>query len=169
MVAKLLEGGTAKCFAFGPPPVYEPANQVSPKVASCIYSFVNNMDCIPRTCLGTVGKLLMAVREVDELSLDMAARMDVIRGSEPTEHAIPDHGEIPEELQSEFKCLYGMGTMVLIFKDAAGRMHAERCPSAPFFDKILMHPEMAQNHFITSYEESISETLMQQQKTKGCC
>merc|ERR1712194_533299 len=51
-LAKLMSTGRVKCYAFAPPPVFEPLWALPAWVHGSTYSFIFNMDCVPRTCMG---------------------------------------------------------------------------------------------------------------------
>lgn len=171
-VEQLLSSGKAKCYAFAPPPVVAPDCKFPAKRASAICSFVNGMDAVPRASLGAVGRLLMAVRQVDELKVEMPTRLDFLRGGEtaPALERLSDYDQIPEELGAEFKSLSlnGVGTTVLLFKGEDGKMNCEIAPPE-LSDRMLLHRNMALDHPMARYEESITEALMQLQRSKGCC
>lgn len=166
---KFATAGRVKCYAFGPPPTFEPANKVPPKCAAAIYTFVNNMDCIPRASLGSIGKLLQAVRKVDALQYETGDRVQLLKAdSETTQEELPDFEELPDELKPELTSLYGLGTVLVLYKNGDGKRICEKV-SADTMDRILMHPGMIDDHLMIGYEEAISETFLQLNSNKGCC
>jgi len=165
---KLANAGKVRCYAFGAPPTF--AGKVSPKCAASVFSFVNGMDCVPRTSNGSIAKLLQAVRIVDEHEMETGDRVKVLhpQGEQLEGASFADYAEVPEELRTELRSLYGVGTILLMFKGRNGNRLCEKV-SPELLDRILMHPDMVSDHVVTGYEESITETLMQLQRSKGCC
>lgn len=169
VVSGMLTKGKAKCFAFGSPPVFQPVQTPLPAhLTSAVCGFVNGMDCIPRFSRNTIGKLLMAVKKVDELEMGAAERVQYLREGEPTVEKLPDNMEVPEEISAEVPSLSPIGTTLLLFKQADGSMVCKKAqPAAP--DKVLIHENMFKDHSLDAYEESITELLMQMPQSRGCC
>lgn len=170
-VESLLKKGKVKCYAFSPPPIFEPVGSLLMHRTSAIYSFINGMDCVARASPATLGKLLLAVRSVDDLTIDHPTRLDFLGGDaeeDAVTHKLPDVQDLPEDLGKELKSLSCIGTTILLFKAKDGRMNCEKLVGSGI-DRILIHPDMATDYKMESYEESLGEVLVQLQATKGCC
>lgn len=165
----LLDAHKAKCYAFGPPPTIDALDELPGDRVSSVYSFVNALDFVPRLSPANLGSLLMAVRQVDDISLEMPKRMQFLRGEEQVAvQRLPDYDEIPEEMKPEFKNLSLVGTVLLLLKGQDGRSLCEKI-LPEFCDRLLLTPEMAKDHAIGAYEEGIAEVLMHIQRSRGCC
>jgi len=169
IVDDLLAKGKVKCYSFGSPPVYAAGEKPLPdKTVSAIYNFVNGMDCVPRTSAGSIGKLLLAVRKVDDFHYSTDERLKILSGEEETTDYFPDYMEIPEDMQGELRCLPPTGTTVLLYKADGENMVCEKLTKGQL-DRILISENMFKDHYLSAYEESIDECLMMLLKTKGCC
>lgn len=157
-----------KCYAFAPPPTFAPPEKVPASVAANIYTFVYNLDLVPRLSLGTVGKLLMAVRSVDELAYETTVRVKALNGKEDIPENLPDHIEVPEELSGDLKHLYHVGTILLFFKDVQGRTNCQKVKPEQF-DQLVLSGEMAKDHSLERHQEALTDLLTQIQRSKGCC
>jgi len=166
IVQKLAATNMAKCYAFSAPPVF--SGEVPDQLLPNIYSFVYGKDMIPRASLGSMGKLLVALKQVDELEMGTPARLQVLEGSDQAPESFPDHLDIPEELSGELRSLHGVGTILSLSKNAQGNMSCDRVQREQM-DRILLHENMFKDHMMAGYEEAIMEVLMQLQKSKGCC
>lgn len=169
VVNDLISKGKVKCYSFGSPPVFAAGEKPLPaKTVSAIYNFVNGMDCVPRTSVGSIGKLLMAVRAVDEFHFTTEERLKIMSGEVETQDYFPDYKEIPLDMEAELRCLPPTGTTVLLYKADGVKMVCEKLTKGQL-DRILIHELMFKDHHLAAYEESIDECLMQLQRTKGCC
>jgi len=163
-VMELAKVGKARCFSFGAPPVMEVNGKLT-SAMECV-NFINSMDVVPRSCRGTMGKLLMACRTVDEHEHNTEKRIEVIAGSEPHDADVPDAADVPEEMQKEFPNMDHIGTKVLVYT-LGGKAQCETVGTLE--GRILMHKNMASDHNISSYDEAILGYLAQTQKGWGCC
>lgn len=174
VVAGMLAKGKVKCYAFGSPPVFEPTEKALPaNLVSAVTCFVNCMDCIPRTCRRTIGKLLMAVKEVDEMDMSAIDRLQYMKdGTSPNDNndnqTFPDYKEVPEELQAELPCLSLPGTTLLLFKGDDEKMACKKLKKDAI-DGVLISEDMFKHNAPSAYDESLTETLMQLHRNKGCC
>lgn len=166
--ARFMAARKVKCFAFASPPTFEPLWALPPWVHASTYSFVHNMDCVPRACLGTLSKLLLAVKEVDSLSLTSLQRMLYLRGDYELPQTLPDYVEIPDSLQDTLASLFGIGTIIILFRGSDGVMQCESCTPA-MTDRLLMHPEMAADHSMVNYEKAIDNAYTVLRQQKFCC
>mmetsp|Transcript_74248 Transcript_74248/g.172236 ORF Transcript_74248/g.172236 Transcript_74248/m.172236 type:complete len:400 (+) Transcript_74248:101-1300(+) len=166
--ARLMAASKVKCFAFAPPPVFEPLWALPPWVHASTYSFVNNMDCVPRVCLGTLSKLFLAVKQVDALPMTPMQRVAFLRGDYELEHQLPDYVEIPQELQTSLGSFFCVGMIVLLYTGEDGQMHCESITPA-MTDRILLHPDMANDHLMSGYEYSTSQACAKLKVNSLCC
>jgi len=165
----LLAKGKAQCYAFGSPPVFEPVEKPLPThVTAAMHCFINGMDCVPRLCGSTLGKLLMAVKEVDELDLGLAERQKFLSVRDSILARLPDFMEIPEEIRTEFAKLSQVGTTLVLFRRGDGKMECKKLDHSSF-DRMLIHENMFKHHSTTSYDESLNEAVMQYKVSNSCC
>jgi len=71
-----------RCFAFAPPPVFRSASDgssISDNVMNKINIIINNHDCIPRTSLGSITRLLKSLRAVDKINLTLRQQFQILR------------------------------------------------------------------------------------------
>mmetsp|Transcript_8316 Transcript_8316/g.18970 ORF Transcript_8316/g.18970 Transcript_8316/m.18970 type:complete len:400 (-) Transcript_8316:84-1283(-) len=166
--SRLMAAAKVKCYAFAPPPVFEPLWALPPWVHASTYSFVNNMDCVPRACLGTVSKLFLAMKQVDALPMTPLQRLAFLRGDYELEHQLPDYVEIPQELQQSLGSLFGVGMIILFYRGEEGTTHCETITPA-MTDRILLHPDMVNDHAMEGYEQSTAEVCAQLKSKAFCC
>mmetsp|Transcript_139942 Transcript_139942/g.390134 ORF Transcript_139942/g.390134 Transcript_139942/m.390134 type:complete len:400 (-) Transcript_139942:102-1301(-) len=166
--SRLMAAAKVKCFAFAPPPVFEPLWALPPWVHASTYSFVNNMDCVPRACLGTLSKLFLAMKQVDALPMTPLQRLAFLRGDYELEHQLPDYVEIPQELQTSLGSLFGVGMIILFYRGEDGQTHCETITPA-MTDRILLHPDMVNDHLMSGYEKSTAEVCAQLKSKVFCC
>merc|ERR1711865_75849 len=122
-----------------------------------IYSFIHNMDCIPRFCLGTGVKLLLAVKEVDELSMSLAERLAFLT-SPRAEPPLPDFLEIPTELQPKFRSHHPAGTLIAFYPGEDGTFLCEEL-QPEMTDRLLLHKNMASDHSMKHYCNVLNKML----------
>lgn len=166
--SRLMQAAKVKCYAFAPPPIFEPLWALPPWVHASTYSFVNNMDCVPRACLGTVSKLFLAMKQVDALPMTSMQRLAFLRGDYELEHQLPDYVEIPQELQSSLGSFFGVGMIILFYRGEDGTIQCETITPA-MTDRILLHPDMVNDHLMTGYEQSTNEAFAQLRAKGFCC
>merc|ERR1719150_1656659 len=114
------------------------------------------MDCIPRACMGTLGKLYLAMKQVDALPITTEQRVAFLRGDYKLEHTLPDFVEIPQEFQTSLGSLYGIGMIILLYRGEDGQVHADTLPPH-MTDRLLMHPAMLRDHAIAGYEQATAD------------
>lgn len=166
-LAKLMAAGKVKCYAFAPPPTFEPLWALPAWVHGSTYSFIYGMDCVPRTCMGTLAKLYVALKEVDQLPLSIEKRLAYIRDEAKIHDHLPDYVELPQELSAVAGSLFAVGTIVVIYRGEDGRLHCEAC--APHMaDRILVHPDLVHDHAVSSYEQAFDDLRQQWGGVDGC-
>jgi len=165
---RLMAASKVKCYAFAPPPIFEPLWALPPWVHASTYSFVNGMDCVPRACLGTVSKLFLAMKQVDALPMTSLQRLSFLRGDYELEYQLPDYVEIPQELQSSLGSLFGIGMIILFYKSEDRRLQSETITPA-MIDRILLHPCMVRDHQMAAYEQSTMEACAALRPRVLCC
>merc|ERR1712054_236248 len=109
----------------------------------------NDMDCIPRFCQGTGVKLLLAVKEVDDLSMGLAERLKFL-ASPSAEPKLPDFKEITDELQSKFRSHHPAGTLIIFYPTEGGEYGCEEL-QPEMTDRLLLHSNMASDHSMKNY------------------
>jgi len=166
-LSKLMAAAKVKCYAFAPPPIFEPLWALPPWVHASTYSFVNGMDCVPRICLGTMSKLFLAMKQVDSLPMSAVQRLAFLQGDNELGYQLPDYVEVPHELQSSLGSLFGIGMIILFYRNQDGRLQSETITPA-MIDRILLHPCMVTDHLMTAYEESTIEACAQL-RSKALC
>jgi len=165
-LSRLMAASKVKCYAFAPPPTFEPLWALPPWVHASTYSFVHNMDCLPRACLGTVAKLYLAIRHVDALPLTTQQRVAYLRSDILLDHTLPDFVEIPAESQASLGSIFGVGSIILLYKKD-GKMQCDTV-SPHMTDRILMCPSMLSDHSISNYEHAIHEACNGPDAAAGC-
>lgn len=152
-----------ECFAFAPPPVFYPRKELpeSPR----ILSFINNMDCIPRLCLGSGVKLLLAVKEVDGLSMGLPERLKFLT-SPSDKPQLPDYLEIPDEFQSKFHSHHAAGTLICFSPAEDGSICCEEL-EPEMLDRLLLHKCMASDHSMKKYCNVLERMLPDEIQGKG--
>jgi len=166
--ARFMVARKVKCFAFASPPTFEPLWALPPWVHASTYSFVNNMDCVPRACLGTLSKLLLAVKEVDSLCLTSLQRMLYLRGDYELPQTLPDYVELPDSQQDTLASLFGIGTIIILYRGSDGVIQCDTCTPA-MMDRLLMHPSMAADHLMLSYEKAVDDAYAVLRAQRFCC
>mmetsp|Transcript_53265 Transcript_53265/g.105886 ORF Transcript_53265/g.105886 Transcript_53265/m.105886 type:complete len:399 (+) Transcript_53265:63-1259(+) len=166
--ARLMAARKVRCFAFAAPPTFEPVWALPPWVHASTWSFVCNMDCVPRACLGTLGKLFFAVQQVDAMAFSPLQRALFLKGDVNLPQTLPDCGEVPKELRDELGSLFGVGTILALFKDDEGITQVETC-TPPMTDRLLIHPAMANDHNMQGYEQAIDAVFHRLRKKGMCC
>mmetsp|Transcript_21020 Transcript_21020/g.56048 ORF Transcript_21020/g.56048 Transcript_21020/m.56048 type:complete len:473 (-) Transcript_21020:362-1780(-) len=144
---------TVKCWNYAAPPVFGPPHKVPGWVNSCTLSFVHHVDMVPRACLNTALKFLLAVKAVDEKEeLDAASRLAYIMDTtgQPLAHDLPDHVDLPEELEWTYPALNAVGKILLLYKEDGVAV----CNQVKHdqLDRILLHPQMLNCHFMTGFQ-----------------
>jgi len=167
-LSRLMAAAKVKCYAFAPPPIFEPLWALPPWVHASTYSFVNGMDCVPRICFGTVTKLFLAIKQVDALPMSSLQRLSFLRGDYELEYQLPDYVEIPQELQSSLGSLFGVGMIILFYRSEDGRMQSDTITPA-MIDRILLHPCMVRDHLMAAYEQSTLEAFAALKPKVFCC
>lgn len=165
--AKLMAAGKVKCYAFAPPPTFEPLWALPAWVHGSTYSFVHNMDCVPRTCIGTVAKLYLALQEVDQLPFTIEKRLAYIRDEAKIDEQLPDFAEIPQDMSAQVGSLFAVGTIIVLFRGEDGAMHCEA--AAPHMtDRIIIHPDLIHDHAVACYEKAFDDLRQQWGSADGC-
>jgi len=170
VVWPLLNNGRAKCWTFGAPPVFEPADKLPKERTDAICSFINGMDCVPKCCPLALGKLLQAMRKVDELELDLPHRVNFLRDKEEKFWGIlPCNEQVPEDMEAQFPHLTAVGTGVFLYKGTNGQSYCERLTSEDV-GTIPLEMGMFKDHAISSYIEHIVDVqnIVQRDKACGC-
>lgn len=150
-----------ECFAFAPPPVFYPRTKLPEEPQ--IYSFINNMDVIPRLCLGTGTKLCLAIKEVDSMDMNLAGRLKFMTAF-PSEPKLPDFMEIRDDLMEKYHLHDPAGKLILLYPDGGegGKYVCDEL-TPDLTDRILLHKRMASDHSMNEYlkilEEMASERL----------
>lgn len=153
--------GKAKCFAFAPPPTFAPVDKLPLHVTANVYSFVNHTDCVPRACLGTAAKVLLATKTVDGLDVDGPSRLLFLKDASKYSNTewsgqIVDSVDPEGSSRDKFGSLYGVGVLVQMYPKEDGSLAGDRVQHDAL-DKILFHDGMGTNHCIGAYEEAAAK------------
>mmetsp|Transcript_78220 Transcript_78220/g.205265 ORF Transcript_78220/g.205265 Transcript_78220/m.205265 type:complete len:399 (-) Transcript_78220:14-1210(-) len=167
-LSRLMAASKVKCYAFASPPVFEPHWALPPWVHASVYSFINNMDVVPRACLGTVSKLYLALKAVDALPLTPLQRLAYLRGDHDLEHNLPDFVEVPQDLQVPLGSLFGVGKLILFYRGLDSMANCETV-TPHMTDRILMHPNMIKDHMMVGYEQATADAVLQMKSSAFCC
>jgi len=165
--AKLMATGKVKCYSFAPPPTFEPLWALPAWVHGSTHSFVYGMDCVPRACSGTLSKLYMALKKVDELPLSAERRLAYIRGECELDTVLPDYMDLPQGLSGLETSLFIVGTIITLYPGEAGRVLCEA--AAPhMMDRLLLHPDMVHQHSAECLEKAFEDLGNQAGVGDGC-
>lgn len=166
-LAKLMSTGRVKCYAFAPPPVFEPLWALPAWVHGSTYSFIYNMDCVPRTCMGTVAKLYCALREIDQQSVGVEDRIAFIRGEVDIVPHLPDAVDVPPEFSFAMSSLHVIGSVIVLFQQEDGKLCCEH--AVPHLtDRILLSPQLMSNHALKNYEQAFEDLRAQSGVSDAC-
>lgn len=166
--AKLMATGKVKCYAFAPSPSFEPLWALPAWVHGSTYSFIYNMDCVPRACIGTVTKLYLALQSIDELPLSAERRLAYLRGECEMPYILPDYTDVPQAMADIVgNSLFVVGTIVALFPAEHDMMRCE--VAAPHMvDRILLHPDMVHDHAMSCLEQAFFRLGSQFGTMDGC-
>jgi len=160
-----MQAGKVRCYAFGPPPIFQPLWALPGWVHSSTYSFVNHTDCMPRTCLQSIAGLLVAVSQVDALSLGTLQRMAFIRGEVQIAVRLPSRtlytangSNKSNNNMVEAENLSVVGTLLLLCRDAEGRLRCDTL-KPEMLSQFLLHRDMANDHMMPLYEQAAADLL----------
>merc|ERR1711957_594745 len=104
------------------------------------------MDCVPRTCMGTVAKLYCALREVDQQSAGIDDRLGFIRGEVELVNHFPDSVDFPPE-DGQVCCEHAVPHLT---------------------DRILLSPQLMSNHALKNYEQAFENLAAQRGASDAC-
>mmetsp|Transcript_32778 Transcript_32778/g.94127 ORF Transcript_32778/g.94127 Transcript_32778/m.94127 type:complete len:395 (-) Transcript_32778:114-1298(-) len=150
-----MKSSRVQCYAFGPPPTFEPLWALPSSIRSSTFAFVHGMDCVPRLCLGSLSKLLVMVRQVDALPLTGLQRMAFLRGSLDMDYCVPDNVILMEE-EKPLGSLAVVGTILLIYRGEDEVLQCERLPAA-LTEQLLVHRDMVNDHIMPLYEQATAD------------
>mmetsp|Transcript_87706 Transcript_87706/g.174066 ORF Transcript_87706/g.174066 Transcript_87706/m.174066 type:complete len:398 (-) Transcript_87706:126-1319(-) len=154
-----MQAGKVRCYAFGPPPIFKPLWALPGWVHSSTYSFVNHMDCVPRTCLQSICGLLVAVSQVDALPLTALQRMGFVRGEVQLGFRLPSRTMCTaNNTEVEAGNLSVVGTLLLFCRDADRRLRCDIL-KPEMLSQFLLHRDMANDHMIALYEQATADLL----------
>jgi len=154
-----MQAGKVRCYAFGPPPTFKPLWALPGWVHSSTYSFVNHVDCVPRTCLQSICGLLLAVSQVDTLPLTALQRMGFIRGEVQLGFRLPSRRlYTANNNEVEAGSLSVVGTLLLLCRDADGRLRCDIL-KPEMLSQFLLHRDMANDHMMPLYEQAAADLL----------
>lgn len=154
--AKLMAAGKVKCYTYGAPPTFEPLWALPSWVHSSVSAFVWRMDCVPRTCVGTVGKLYFALKQVDELPIPLERRLAYLRDECAVPHHLPDYTEPPEDIAGLLGSLFCVGTILVLYRGVDGLPRCETA-SPRMLDRLLVHPSMVHDHAAACYQKAFED------------
>mmetsp|Transcript_32403 Transcript_32403/g.58908 ORF Transcript_32403/g.58908 Transcript_32403/m.58908 type:complete len:442 (+) Transcript_32403:91-1416(+) len=150
-----MQSDKVECWAFGPPPVLSHPELLPECAERNIFTFVHNFDIVPRACPVAICKLLSAL---DFVNRHHFSRFRWLRGKVPAEQ-LPDFVELSPEQSQKVEESLGKyrhaGHLRLLRSGLSEVLHAS------VTDRCLIHPCMANDHLVSSYEAVL-------QKLAGC-
>lgn len=168
--AKLMSAGKVKCYCFSPPPTFEPLWALPAWVHGATYTFVHNMDCVPRLCMGTIAKLYLAMRQVDNLPIFAERRLAFLKGDAQIDTTLPDCVELSEEQGFVYASLLVVGTVVTLYRAEGQEDAPVRCELTPahLMDRIILHPNLVHDHAVSCLDEAFADLRLQLRASEGC-
>jgi len=166
----LVDPNLVQCYAFGAPPVFSSPTTLPQTVVSSVYSFVNNTDCVPRASVGSLGKLIRAVKHVDKLEMNNDQRIEFISEKNSSNTKIADFIEPPAGDHGNLDSLFGVGTLIVLCKGSNRKTYCEK--AAPkLLDRILLQPNMLAEHSMhgpVGYEAAVTQACELMEKERPC-
>jgi len=161
--------GKVECWAFGPPPALSHPEELPDCVKNSIYTFVHNFDIVPRACPVAICKLLLALDYVNRKKFWRVQRW---YGKVSRSNHLPDSVELEADQVQQVEALLGRykhtGHLRLLrhVEDAqSGRSARSDELSDSVTDRCFVHPRMAQDHLVSSYESVLKGLAGCQQKS----
>lgn len=155
-LSRAMRASRVQCFAFGPPPTFEPLWALPAWVRASTYAFVHGMDCVPRTCLSSVSRLFMAVKHVDSLPMTALQRLAFLQGSLDLEYPLPDNMDLPDDLGKQPNSLLVVGTVILFYRGEDGEPRCDMV-TPTLIHQLLVHRDMANDHIMPLYEQATAD------------
>lgn len=161
--------GKVECWAFGPPPALSHPENLPDCVKSSIYTFVHGFDIVPRACPVAICKLLLAL---DYVYRKKFWRVQRWYGKVGNSNHLPDSVELEAEQAQQVEALLGRyrhtGQLRLLrfVEDPHSGTHARSHElTCSVTDRCFVHPRMAQDHLVCSYESVLKELAGCQQQS----
>ena len=111
---------SVQCVALAPAPVYRGLEEeYTAKIAEKIHVYTYGKDVVPRLSLGSVAKMLVMLRAVDELGISLEEQLRVVMGKEDSLAEINRERireAVAEAKQDRFPYLYHMGKVMQLGK-----------------------------------------------------
>lgn len=157
-------GVNVRCVALGPAPVYRTVGSMPRVFKDSIHIYVNDRDVVPRLSLGSVAKLLMALREIDTLGLTLEEQLAVVmwrRDEDTVTNRARVRSVVSLVCQDRFQFLYHPGTVFRVLSSES------RTSAKVMMDAIEDTDDMAENleifetmvsdHIHTAYRENFNK------------
>ncbi|XP_059086966.1 uncharacterized protein LOC131883499 isoform X2 [Tigriopus californicus] len=168
-----------QCVAIAPPPVYRTDSQVPKDMKDAINIYINNQDCVPRMCLGSIAKLLAMVRAVDKLNIEKRDQFKVFIGyddDETKQNFARIQSVIQEIKQDRFPFLEHPGIINYLYKlkpvegegdDLSDKMCVVNQDSASFTRELIILERMILDHLKPYYIKAFDKCGIDTRKGKS--
>ena len=159
-------GTDVRCIALAPPPVYLASksifsNSLPASVSEKIEIYIHHHDCVPRMSLGSLTRLLISMRAVDNLAMTVTQQINMLRDNtdEVTEELLAKVVEaVKRSKQDKFPFLQHPGKIFYLKKeqgDAPGYVVLQE-ESKVFTNRLYILEGMVNDHRGLSYEEALN-------------
>ena len=155
------------CIALAAPPVYRAEVPLPDKVSKAMVIYVNNFDCVPRLSLGSIARLLVSMRAVDNLGLTLTEQLSILAGRSGDENVQKNSSRLVEAVRSarqdKFPILEHPGTIFHARKEAGDKESQilYRSQSRQFTEVLLLLDDMVLDHLHTSYQVTLENIKME--------
>jgi len=155
------------CIALAAPPVYRAEVPLPDKVSKAMEIYVNNFDCVPRLSLGSIARLLVSMRAVDNLGLTLTEQLSILAGRSGDENVQKNSSRLVEAVRSarqdKFPILEHPGTIFHARKEAGDKESQilYRSHSRQTTEVLLLLDDMVLDHLHTSYQVTLENIKME--------
>ena len=147
------------CIALAAPPVYRAEIALPARVSTAVEIYINNYDCVPRLSLGSIARLLVSMRAVDNLGLTLTEQLSILAGRSDDENVQKNTSRLVEAVmaarQDKFPILEHPGTIFHARKGDKDSQVLYRSQSRQFTEVLLLLDDMVLDHLHTSYEQTL--------------
>ena len=150
-----------KCYAFAPPPVFTPLENVKLEWKAAINVYCLRHDVVPRLCLSGVFRFLLRMKAIDKMNWTAFRRFELATGSQSFTESEIDALDARDEMETSeagisMEPLWIPGTIAWVQETDVDGAMAFHCEEATEFQKILLAPDMLMSHLPSSYEAGIA-------------
>jgi len=154
-------GVSVRCVALGPAPVYRTEGEIPRIFREHIHIYTNDRDVVPRLSLGSVAKLLVTLRSLDNLELTMDEQLAVImwrRDSETETNRTRLKSVVSSVSQNEFEFLHHPGSMYQVQTTEMNTVRVVVINQEGHMEENLeIHETMVSDHIHTAYRENFGK------------